>query len=255
MAEKAGQPTFADSLKEALNRDKFLLYRQVIQPIAPFSDECVFQEILVRHIEEEEQHLPPGAFFATLEDHNLLYTLDRWVVNRVIRWFLANYVGQRTWSATRCSINLSGDSVSRAGFSGFVKEQLKTSRMPPGKICFEIAEADAEAHAVMLEQLIAELRPLGCAFILTGYEGEHVPGDLLQALGIDFVKIGGHITESIHRDSASIAKAASIHNMCRSRNIRTIGTFVELAETLDVLRRLGVNYAQGFGVAKPEPLT
>ena len=254
MAGKADQSTLADKLVEALNHDRFILYRQLIQPIAPFSDDCVFQEILVRYIEEEEKYVYPGAFFPILESYDLMYMLDRWVVNRVIRWFLAKYTVRHGWSATRCTINLSGTSVSRAGFPGFVKEQLQTSRLPPDRMSFEVAEPDAEAHAVALEHLIAELQPLGCTFILTSYEGEHAPADLLQALGVNFVKIDGGIIRSIHQDSASAARAASIHDMCRSLNIRTIGEFVEHQETLEILKQIGINYAQGYGIAMPERL-
>lgn len=254
MAEITNQSTFAERLVDALNRDRFVLYRQVIEPIAPFSDDCVFQEILVRHIEEEEQLFHPGAFFPILETHNLMYMLDRWVINRVIRWFLAKYTVQHGWSAVRCSVNLSGDAISRASFAGFVKAQLQTSRLPPDKLSFEITEADAEAHAVALEHLIAELQPLGCTFVLTGYEGVRVSAELLQAFGINYVKINGGIIRNIHESSASVARAESIHEVCRSLKIRTIGEFVERAETLEVLKRIGINFAQGYSVAMPEPL-
>ena len=244
----------ADKLIEALKRDQFVLYCQPIKPIGSVTDEAGYQEILIRFLEEEEKLLPPGGFFPILESYNLMSMLDRWVVNRVLKWLLAKHKAQKNWNTPRYSINLSNDSISHAEFSKFVKEQLQTSKVPPGKLSFEIPEADAEVHAIALEQLIVELKPLGCSFTLTSYSGEFVPVELLQALGINFVKIDSHIVRNIHRDDVSSARANSINLTCQAIGIRTIGEFVELPETLEKLKELGVDYAQGYGIARPAPL-
>lgn len=254
MGTKTDQQVTADKLIAALNQDRFVLYGQLIKPMGPAADDAGYQEILIRYIEEEEKLLPPGGFFPILESYNLMSMLDRWVVNRVIRWLLAKFKARKDWNAPRCSINLSNDSISDAGFSKFVKDQLQTSKVPPGTLSFEVPEADAEVHAIALEQLIADLRPLGCGFTLTGYSGEFVPAELLQALGIHFVKIDSRIVRNIHQHDGSLATAGTIHRTCQTLGIRTIAEFVEQPETVQKLKELGVDYVQGYGIAKPAPL-
>lgn len=262
LAETAVMPTkpgarqsTANRLIAALDKDRFVLYRQLIKPIGSVADGSDFQEILIRFLEEEEKLLYPGSFFPILESYNLMSILDRWVVNRVIKWLLAKREARGNWNAPRCGINLSIDSISDADFPGFIKERLQTSMAPPGKLSFEVCEADAGAHAMALKRLIAELKPLGCGFALTGYNGEVVAAELLQALGIDFVKIDSHIVANGHPDGMSFAGEKSIRLACQATGIRTIGEFVERPETLEKLKELGVDYAQGYGIARPEPLT
>ena len=249
-----GQEGITGRLIDALKRDQFVLYCQPIRPIGSVTDEAGYQEILIRFREEEEKLLHPGGFFPILESNNLMAMLDRWVVNRVIQWLLAKRKAQKNWSAPRCSINLSVDSIKDAGFSKFVKEKIQANKLEPGKLSFEISETDAGAHALALDQLILTLKPLGCSFAITSYSGESISAEMLQALGINFVKIDGRITRNIHRDDKSFANAKTIHLACQAIEIRTIGELVEIPETLEKLKELGVNYAQGYGISKPAPL-
>lgn len=248
------EQSIADKLETALREDKFILYRQLIRPIGPAMEDSGLQEVLIRFREEEEKLLHPGAFFSILESLKLMPALDRWVVKRVIGWILDKHRVQKNWGVPRCSINLSAESICNIGFPKFVRGHLEMSNIPPDKLLFEIPEPDAEAHAVALKALIGELKPLGCNFALAGYNGTFVSAESLQARDISFVKIDGHIVNTIHRDSVSFGKASSINLACQKTGVRTIAELVELPETLEKLKELGVNYAQGYGVAKPEPL-
>lgn len=245
----------ADKLIAALKGDQFILYCQSIKPIGSKRDKTRYQEILVRFAEEEQKLLHPGGFFPILERHNLMATLDRWVVNRVIRWLTATHKSSpKDGNATHCSINLSSDSILGAGFVEFVTEQLKSSNVPPENLLFEISEQDVDKYAVALDNFILPLKPLGCGFVITGYSGELVSPDMLQALGINLLKIDGHIVRRIHEHDKSFAAAREIHIACREIGIQTIAELVELRETLDKLREIGIDYAQGYGISKPGPL-
>lgn len=245
----------ADKLIEALKGNQFILYYQPIKAIGPGADQAEYQEILLRFLEEEEKLLPPGSFFPILENYKLMAVLDRWVVKRVIRWVDAHQKARPDWHAPRCSINLSSDSISNAGFSKFVMEQLQSSKVSAAKLSFEVPEADAAMHTSALEQLIAEMKPLGCSFTLTGYSGDFVPAELLEALGIDFVKIDMHAMLNARENTVSAGKVEAMLRTCRTLKIRTIAEFVEQPEMLKKLKALGVDYAQGYGVAKPQVLT
>jgi len=252
---KAEQKGTAEKLIAALRGDQFVLYSQPIRAVVPGADQTEYQEILLRFLEEEEKLLPPGSFFPILESYKLMAVLDQWVVKRVIRWIDARQQARQGWQAPRCSINLSSDSIANAVFSKFVQEQLQNGKVSAGKLSFEVPETDAAMHTAALEQMIAELKPLGCTFTLTGYSGDFVPAELLEALGVDFVKIDTHTLQHARDNTGSAAKVETTLRMCRTLGIRTIAEFVEQPETLATLKTLGVDYAQGYGVAKPQLLT
>ena len=254
MARKAGHQGTRDKFIAALKEDGFILYSQTIKPISPGADRSGFQEILIRYREEEEKLLPPGGFFPILESCDLMAMLDRWVVNRVIKWQLAKRRSGKGPTPPKCSINLSGDSVADAGFAKFVKDQLEVSPATRDRIAFEISEQDASDHAVALGKITEELGPLGCTFTISGYTGEFIAADMLQALTVNFVKIDNRIVRNLHQHDGSYVTANAIHRMCQDLGIRTIAEFVERPETLRELEQLGVDYAQGYGIAKPAPL-
>jgi ammonium transporter, Amt family len=245
----------ASQLVGALRSDQFVLYGQPIKAIAPGTDRADYQEILVRFLEEEQKLLPPGGFFPVLESCKLMAVLDQWVIKQVIRWIDTNQKARRGWDAPRCSINLSNDSLANAVFSKFVQEQLQSSTVSAAKLSFEVPETDAATHAAALEQLIAALKPLGCTFTLTGYSGEFVPAELLETLGIGLVKMDAHAMQHASDNTSSAAKVEATLRTCRTLGIRTIAEFVEQPETLATLEALGVDYAQGYGVGKPQLLT
>jgi EAL domain-containing protein (putative c-di-GMP-specific phosphodiesterase class I) len=253
--DEPGQRDIADNLVAALKGDQFILYAQPIAPLLPRDDQTSYQEILVRFAEEEKKLLPPGGFFPTLERLKLMATLDKWVINRVLRWFVAKRKAAPTaWSKMCCSINLSTDSILGAGFVEFVTGQLKQSNVPAENILFEISEQDADKYALELDQFVMPLKPLGCRFVITGYSGELVSQEMLQALGINLLKIDGGIVRRIHEHQQSFDEARSIHDACRDIGIRTVAELVESSETLDRLKEIGVDYAQGYGISKPAPL-
>lgn len=245
----------ADRLIAALKADEFLLYAQPIKPIGAAKGRRGYQEILVRFAEEEEKLLHPGGFFPVLEEHNLMAMLDRWVVRSVLRWFKARQNSSpANGDAAYSSINLSSDSIISKGFVEFVADQLKATGVPGERILFEISEQDVDRYPLALDNFILPLKPLGCGFVVTSYTGQLVSTEMLQALGVNLLKIDGHIVRKIHENPKSFAEAAAIHQACGEIGVRTIAELVETQATLDKLKAIGVDYAQGYGIARPAPL-
>jgi len=250
----AEQSEAAEKLSEALSGGRFVLFRQRIEPLVTGTQEPAFQELLIRFLDEDERRLHPGQFFLTLERCGLMFTLDRWIVSAVINWLADRQRSVNREDVPCCSVNLSAESIAKSELLRFVRERLLAGGILPGRIVFEIAETDGAMYAIRLEQLISQLAPLGCRFALAGYNGKHVTPALLQALGFEFAKIDGAIVQNLHRDPMSFAIAREIAQSCRDNGIRTIAQFVELPETVQILRDLRVDYAQGYGIAVPEPL-
>lgn len=254
MASNTDRQQTTDKFITALKRDQFVLYAQPIMPMQSVAGAAGYQEILIRYLEEEEKLLHPGGFIPILESLKLMPMLDRWVVNRVLRWIREKRRVGKDWSPPCCSINLSADSIVDPEFPGYVKELLQAGAIPPDRLSFEIAETDARAHLMALGSMTQELRPLGCTFALTNFTGEEVSAKWLQMLGVGLAKIASGTIDGIDRDNVLFAKANAIHLACRELGVRTIGVFVERPETLEKLKVIGMDYAQGYGIARPAPL-
>jgi EAL domain-containing protein (putative c-di-GMP-specific phosphodiesterase class I) len=252
--ERRSERLIAENLRAALKAGEFVLYSQAIKPIAPDGGKTFYQEILVRYAEEEDKLLPPGGFFPTLERLKLMVTLDKWIIARIIRWCAEKRKSTSLWPAAICTINLSLDAILDRDFPAFVVDQLKASHVPGDRLLFEISEQDVDKHPLDLDRLMLALKPLGCGFVITGYGGEVVSGEMLQALGVNLVKIDGRIVRRLHDDKESFATASSIQAVCREIGISTIAELVELRETVQKLREIGIDYAQGYGISKPAAL-
>jgi EAL domain-containing protein (putative c-di-GMP-specific phosphodiesterase class I) len=252
--ERRSERVIAENLSAALAAGEFVLYSQTIKPIAPDGGKTLYQEILVRYAEEEDKLLPPGGFFPTLERLKLMVMLDKWVIARIIRWCAEQKKSTKEWPTAQYTINLSLDAIVDKEFPAFVSGQLKRSHVPGDRLLFEISEQDVDKHPLDLDRLMLALKPLGCGFVVTDYGGEVVSGEMLQALGVNLVKIDGRIVRRLHDDKQSFDTASSIQAVCREIGIRTIAELVELRETVQKLREIGIDYAQGYGIGKPAPL-
>jgi EAL domain-containing protein (putative c-di-GMP-specific phosphodiesterase class I)/PAS domain-containing protein len=240
-------------LKHAMEKDEFLLFVQKIQPIAPGENKDCY-EILLRLKEEEDNLLPPGGFIPIAERYGMLSQLDLWVVNRLIRWCSDQRQAAAGWQAPIFCINLSETSILNATYAQSVKEALARTQFPGGVLCFEIGEPEALNHHPEVASLIETLKPAGCRFTIDAFGSNRVSFTYLRGLPIDFVKIDGNIVHNIVRDPGELAKARAIHRVCHTIGVKTIAESVEQEETLNLLRDIGIDYVQGFGIAAPAPI-
>jgi EAL domain-containing protein (putative c-di-GMP-specific phosphodiesterase class I) len=239
-----------------LKDEKFLLYFQSIVPVAAaVGDKALHREILIRFKEEERDLMPPGMFLPMLEQHGLMPLLDRWVTGRVLQWLRKLHAAGTPRYAPRCSINLSSDTIRRdAAFGKFVHESLARAGVPPASLSFEIPMTEVTSAAQSVARLASDLRAAGCGTVFSGFAGETAALELACSLGVSFVKIDGSLVYPVSRDSAAAKRLHAVQQSCRSSGVQTICTQVEDAPTLEILRRIQVNYAQGFGIDRPRPL-
>lgn len=241
-------------LRHALEHGGFLLYAQKILPLKSGLAEPECYEVLLRLKEEEDHLLPPGGFIPVAERYGMLEELDRWVVRSLIAWSTERCAASPGRRVPLLCVNLSAPSLCGSGFAAFVREEVERRGFPGRALCFEINEADAIAHNAKLRRLIDALRPLGCRFSIDAFGSARVSFSYLAGIVPDFLKIDGSIIRNIVHDPAELAKTRAIHAVCRSAGTRTIAEFVETQDTLDKLREIGIDYVQGFGVARPAPI-
>lgn len=239
-----------------LKEGKFVLYFQSIAAVAqPVVKVPSFRQILVRFKDEEDGLMPPGTFIPMLEQYGLMPVLDRWVMQQVVRWIAEKQVAAAPGPAPRCSLNLSVDTIRRdPAFIDYAVRRVTKGGIRSGSLSFDISMSEAMTQAKSLAAMIEPLRVAGCGFGLSGFTGEAPAFDLAELLGITFAKIDGSLMYGISRNPEARARVEAIHRRCHEVGMQTICAQVEDAESLEILRLIPVDYAQGFGIDRPRAL-
>lgn len=151
------------------------------------------------------------------------------------------------------SLNLSGASINNPRFLDFLKEKLAKYSIYSHNICFEITETTAIANLVQVAQSMNELKQFGCRFALDDFGSGVSSLAYLKNLPIDYLKIDGSFVKNIVGDRVDYVMVESLNQIAHAMNIKTIAEFVENEEIIGKLGAMGVDYAQGYGIAKPTP--
>jgi Amt family ammonium transporter len=245
-----GQVRWVQRIREAMDSNRFAIYGQLIKPLHGEAGDKENIEILLRLRDPKTRRLiPPGAFLPAAERYGLSMELDQWVVGSMLDMLFIHHsfeaVHRKYW------INLSGTSIGDKRFAGFLKEAMKKSPLPPGTINFEITETAVIRSVVEAGKLMAELREMGCQFALDDFGSGLSSFGYLKKLPVDFLKIDGMFIRDILRDQTDRIFVKSIIDIGHTLNIKTIAEFVENNEMLEIVRELGADFAQGFGIGRP----
>jgi EAL domain-containing protein (putative c-di-GMP-specific phosphodiesterase class I) len=245
----------AERFAEALARDQFTLFGQPIAPLAAGKTGRRHLEIFVRFREEEERLLPPGTFFPILEANHLLPMLDRWEVRKVLHWSADKRSTQPDWQIPSFDINLADDTIHDEEFPRHVLDSLFESRVPPDRLWFEITEKQLVEFREAAKKMIAALRGLGCAVAVSDFAGGEAEAREYKAIGIQLVKLAASAVRDVQKSPRALQHLLAVNTACHKVGLQTIAQFVETSETLAMLRKAGVDYAQGFRIAVPVPLS
>lgn len=237
----------AARLREALAYDHFRLYAQPIMALAP-PESIAIAEVLVRLREEETRMLPPGDFLPAFEHYKMMVELDRWVVRNALR-----KLGEGG-NVRKLSVNVSAQTIEEPGFAPFVAVQLRLASLDPASLVIEIDENDALDRRQAAERFAAEMKGIGCQLLLDGFARRSVSFEPLKALLVDYVKVDGTIIRNILRSGSAAAKLKVILRVGQVTGVKVIAECVEEENVLAALKALKVDYVQGFGVRKPEPI-
>jgi len=254
LTERRGQMQWVQRLQGVLEDGRFRLYFQPIAKLVRNHDEKpkVHGEILLRMLDDDNEVVGPGSFIPSAERYNLMPAIDRWVIENTFKMMSLDRK-QIEEKVSTCCINLSGQSLSDDRFLDFVIEKIEGMNINPKLLCFEITETAVIANLCTASKLIASLREMGCRFALDDFGVGLSSFGYLKTLPVDYLKLDGSFIQNMVNDSTDRAMVEAINDIGHTMNIRTIAEFVENAETLDALREIGVDYAQGFMVARPLP--
>ena len=250
LVQRHGEMQWAVRLPRALKEDSFRLYFQPMVPVVNNDVEGVHYEVLVRL--EDDQVVLPNAFISAADRYQLSGQLDRWVISHTFQW-LADHPGHLQ-ELFLCAINISGHSLNEESFLEFVNESLNDSPIPPEKICFEITETVAIANFSRASQFMHDLKNKGFRFALDDFGSGLSSFAYLKNLPVDFLKIDGVFVRDILENSFNQALVKAINDIGHVIGIKTIAEYVENEAILEKLRHVGVDYAQGFEIARPKPI-
>lgn len=251
LASQKGEMQWVEKIQHGIENDRFVLYGQLIVPTS-VNDEGLHFETLVRYLDEQGNTIPPGAFLPAAERYNMAPALDKWVIRHLFEWMAEhpNYLEK----LSLCSINLSGLSMTDESMLKFIFEAFIQYSIPTQKICFEITETAAIGNLTYATKFINHLREKGCSFSLDDFGSGLSSFAYLKNLPVDFLKIDGVFVKDMLDDEVDLAMVKSINEVGHVMGKKTIAEFVENKEIFERLYELDVDYAQGYGIAKPVPL-
>ena len=240
------------NLRGAIDRDHLRLVAQAIAPLDGRGGAPHF-EILLRMENENGETLGPDHFLSAALRYQMMPEIDRWVIAQTIER-LKPHAALLAEAAVAFSINCSGQSLRDEKFTDYICSLVRTSGIDPRALTFELTESAAVGNLSQAEQLMRQLQRLGCGIALDDFGTGLSSLAYLRALPITSLKIDGSFVRDVLKDPRAASMIEVIARLAHSLNMTTVAEYVETEEIRTRLRGLGVDYAQGFAIARPVPL-
>lgn len=234
-----------EAVHRALEDDLFELYSQPVLDLR--TNEVAQYELLIRMRADDGRLVLPQAFLGPARRAGLAHSIDRWVVRHAIR-LLAETDG------VSLEINLSPEAVHDEELPEVVEEELAGTGVDPGRLVLEVTGATANDHLEETRVLAKRLRAIGCRFALDDFRSNFGSFRLLRELPLDYLKLDGELIESLAESRTSQLIVKALVDVAAGAGMKTIAVFVSDDETVQLLRQLGVGYAQGYAVGRPRPV-
>ncbi|MEA2171654.1 MAG: hypothetical protein QOF76_4954 [Solirubrobacteraceae bacterium] len=240
---------WSERIRDALeNEGGFVLFEQPILRLA--TGEVDRSELLIRMVGDSGEPIAPGHFLPVAERYGQMQAIDRWVVHSAI-----DLVAERRDAAAemKVEVNLSGESMTDAAFVDYIIAEIRNARIDPRCLIFEVTETVAISNLDRARQLARRLSNLGCGFALDDFGAGFASFAYLKHLPLDVIKIDGEFIRHLPRSQHDQVTVRAIVDIARGLGKETVAEFVEDQETLEALKRLGVDRAQGYHVGRPRP--
>jgi len=234
----------------AADENRLELFFQPIVAVIPQSVPG-FHELTVRLRDDDGRLVPPSEFIPAAERYNVMSAIDRWVVSKAVE--MQRQRQQRGLAMPLLAVNLSGTSLNEQSFTEFVLQKVGDPVIAAA-LCFEITETAAVTNLSSVIYFMRELKARGCKFSLDDFGTGLSSFMYLKTLPVDFLKIDGQFISQIATDPVDRSMVEAISKVGRALGIATVAEFVENGAVLEELKRIGVDFAQGYYVAEPRPV-
>ncbi len=247
------ETSWIQKIKDAIAYNNFELYYQEIQNINKKYPTPKTIELLIR-LNDKDNIIPPDSFISTAERYNLMPAIDEWMIKNTFT-FMKNFKDKHN-EDIRVAINLSGQSLSEDSVLNLITKMLrKNKELKKELICFEITETAAIANMSKAIEFIASVKQMGCKFSLDDFGSGLSSFSYLKNMPVDNIKIDGIFIRGIHTDPINRIFVESIHNISKIMGIKTTAEYVESEEILNCIKSIGIDYAQGYYISKPAPVS
>jgi len=243
---------WASKIDKALDENALFLRCQKILPIQSHLEELPHYEILLGISDELGGNASLGDFIQAAEQHNRMPAVDRWVIKTAFNWLANNE--DMVSDVSGFTINLSGQSLNNEQLIEFIYDQVNKTSVPIEKICFEVTETAGVSSLSDTSDFIETIKGTGCKFALDDFGTGMSSYSYLKSLPVDYLKIDGIFIKDILNNKNDYAVVKSVCEIGHFMDKLVIAEFVQDQQSADILREIGVDYVQGFGIAKPHKL-
>ena len=244
-----GRGSWADQIRDALDEDRIVLYRQPIIHLA--SREVHRHEVLIRMRSPEGDVLPPEAFLPDAERFDLVQELDRRAAHRAVSLIAAESNGE----PLRLEVNVAAKTMEDPEFTEALADALREEGVDPANLILEVSEQVAVSDLKRARAFAERVAELGCGFALDNFGSGFGSFFYLKHLPVDHIKIDGDLIRGLSSSRVDREIVSSIVDVARSLDRETVGERVNDERTLVLMKQLGVDYAQGFHLGPPTPVS
>ena len=252
-SDRSSQIEVLHQIQDALESDSFRLFAQAIVPLQTSESSPAIYEMLVRMENRCGNMVLPDSFIPVAERHRIVTAVDRWVVNRAFE-VIAERALLTELDPTLFAINISGQSLGDDRFLEFILNQLTYRGLDPSQVCIEITETATIESFDRADRFISVLKGRGCRFVLDDFGSGLSSFAYLRKFPVDFIKIDGQFVLSLSTDPTHRALVEAINHVGHVMQIKTIAESVEQASSVEILRQMKVDYAQGHYFSIPTPV-
>ncbi|VXC85627.1 Diguanylate cyclase (GGDEF) domain-containing protein [Pseudomonas sp. 8Z] len=239
-------------LRDATEHDHFELFQQAVTPLQK-NTQGLHYEVLLRYRDPKSgERISPGQFLDAAARYGFLGAIDRWVIEHLCAWLANN--PRHLANLVQVNVNLSAESLLDKSFHTLLNDVLQRHNLPASKLCIEVTEMVALGELGVSAKWIKELRSQGLKVALDDFGSGFASYAYLRHLPLDILKIDGSFIRDIDQDPINQAMVGSMQQIATQLGLSTVAEFVETQQSMNCLHRLGIDYAQGYHIGKPQPL-
>jgi diguanylate cyclase (GGDEF)-like protein len=248
-----GEMQWVTRIQRALEENRLRLSWQEIRPTDHADEATRHVELLLRMVDDDGSEILPMAFIPAAERYSIMPALDSWVIEETLHLCL-RYLETDCELHCLFAVNLSGASLKDPAFRSMLLSRLQENPDLGPHLCFEITETAAIGNLAVVNEFIDAMRGFGCSFALDDFGSGLSSFTYLKNLRVDYLKIDGAFVRDIASNAIDRSMVEAIHRIGHQMGLKTVAEYVESEQTLALLREIGVDYVQGNGVHRPEPL-
>jgi len=255
LESRHGEMEWVSRINHAISADKFLLFAQRVIALDENNSSDLRYEILLR-LDENGDIISPGSFIPAAERYGIMPDIDRWVIDNTFKFIKElNDSNMAQEDMIFFSINISGLTLGDKNLLSFIREKLSKYKILPQSICFEITETATISNLSIAMNFIKNIKELGCSLSLDDFGSGLCSFSYLKTIPVDYLKIDGSFVTRMLDNPLDMAIIVAIKQISSTTGSKVIAEFVETAEVRDKLQELGIDYAQGYGIEKPIPIS